>query len=235
VSILSNSPAGLKAPILCYVTDRKRLAAPPRSQDELSRLVAKIAQLVRAGVDWIQIREKDLTGKQLSSLTRDALRESRAARPAAEYSATRILVNDRVDVALAENADGVHLGENSLPVAEVAQFVKRPSSPEDFLVGASCHSIEGARSAAADRADYIVFGPIFATPSKAQFGQPQGVERLAEVCRMVSIPVVAIGGITLDNADACVGAGAAGIAAVRLFQDSRDPAGLIRSLRARRR
>ena len=235
MSILGNSPAGRKAPILCYVTDRKCLAGPPRSQDELSQLVAKIAELVRAGVDWIQIREKDLTGKQLSSLTRDGLRESRAARPAGEYCATRILVNDRVDVALAENADGVHLGENGLPVAEVSQFVKRPSSPEGFLVGASCHSIEGARSAAADRADYIVFGPIFATPSKAQFGQPQGVERLAEVCRKVSIPVVAIGGITLDNADACVGAGAAGIAAIRLFQDSHDPAGFIRSLRALRR
>lgn len=165
---------------------------------------------------------------------RDALREVRTAAPAGERPGTRILINDRVDVALAESAGGVHLGENSLPVAEVSRFVKRATFSGDFLVGASCHSIEGARSAAADGADYIFFGPIFATPSKAKFGEPQGVERLTEVCRAVSIPVVAIGGITLDNAGSCLDAGAAGIAAIRLFQDARDPTGLICSLRAMR-
>jgi thiamine-phosphate pyrophosphorylase len=159
----------------------------------------------------------------------------RSGERSSERSATRILVNDRVDVALAENADGVHLGESSMPVAEVARFVKRTASPAEFLLGVSCHSIEGARSAAADGAVYIFFGPIFATPSKAQFGRPQGLERLAEVCRAVSIPVVAIGGITLDNVDACLTAGAAGIAAIRLFQNSRDPAALVHSLHELRR
>jgi thiamine-phosphate pyrophosphorylase len=205
--------------------------------DNVSPLAAKIAVLAAAGLDWIQIREKDLTGKQLSLLTRAAHAAAcdRSVERSSERSATRILVNDRVDVALAENADGVHLGESSMPVAEVARFVKRTASPAEFLLGVSCHSIEGARSAAADGAVYIFFGPIFATPSKAQFGRPQGLERLAEVCRAVSIPVVAIGGITLDNVDACLTAGAAGIAAIRLFQNSRDPAALVHSLHELRR
>lgn len=207
----------------------------PQSADDLSRLAAKIAELAAAGVDWIQIREKDLTGQQLSSLTRAALREVRTASVAGQQSATRILVNDRLDVALAENAAGVHLGESGLPVAEAARFLKQRASQNPFLLGSSCHSMEGARSAAAGGADYIFFGPIFATPSKAQFGQPQGVERLAEVCRAVSIPVLAIGGINLDNARACLKAGAAGIAAIRLFQDAPDPSGLVASLHALQR
>jgi thiamine-phosphate pyrophosphorylase len=251
VSILSNSPsnrpAGRKAPILCYVTDRRSFAHSPQSRDDLSRLTAKIAELAAASIDWIQIREKDLTGKQLSLLVRDALREvravpiapERAGERASERFSSRICVNDRVDVALSENAGGAHLGENGLPVQQAARFVKRLKVPvnsrAEFLLGASCHSIEGARAVAADGADYIFFGPIFATPSKAQFGPPQGVANLAEVCRAVSIPVVAIGGITPESTGACLAAGAAGIAAIRLFQDSLDPAALIRSLHAMRR
>jgi thiamine-phosphate pyrophosphorylase len=98
-------------------------------------------------------------------------------------------------------------------------------------VGASCHSLEGAKSAASGGAGYLFFGPVFATPSKAAFGPPQGVERLAEVCRAIAIPVLAIGGITLENAGACLAAGAAGLAAIRLFQDASDPAATVRALR----
>jgi thiamine-phosphate pyrophosphorylase len=101
---------------------------------------------------------------------------------------------------------------------------------KSFLIGVSCHSLEAAQAAERDGADYIFFGPIFATPSKEPFGRPQGTESLEQVCRAVSIPVLAIGGITLDNAESCVASGAAGIAAIRLFQDAIDPIGVIQWL-----
>jgi thiamine-phosphate pyrophosphorylase len=100
-----------------------------------------------------------------------------------------------------------------------------------FLVGISCHSVQAAAAAARAGADYIFFGPVFATPSKASFGAPQGPQRLAEVCRAVALPVLAIGGITLENAPDCFAAGAAGIAAIRLFQDAKDLASLVSDLR----
>jgi thiamine-phosphate pyrophosphorylase len=188
-------------------------------------LAEKIAMFVAAGVDWVQIREKDLPARQLAALVREALRRTRTV------NSTRILVNDRVDVALAEGAAGVHLGESSLPVHEVKSLIRSRVSGRDILVGVSCHSLESAKSAATGGADYILFGPIFATPSKAAFGEPQGVARLAEICGALTIPVLAIGGITLENAGACFRAGAAGIAAIRLFQDATDPAAVMQALR----
>jgi thiamine-phosphate pyrophosphorylase len=225
VSRLNNSP---DRPILCYVTDRQDLRkADP--EDACEGLLHKVDVAAAAGVNWIQIREKDLSGKVCASLTREVLR--RAAKPsAAKAAATRILVNDRLDVALAERAGGVHLGENSLPIAEVRQFVDSLGPDKDFLIGASRHSLEAARSAAKDGVDYLFFGPVFATPSKAAYGAPQGLERLAEVCRAVSIPVLAIGGITLESAASCLAAGASGIAAIRLFQDAPSVVGALRSL-----
>jgi len=95
----------------------------------------------------------------------------------------------------------------------------------------SCHSLETAKAADESRADYIFFGPVFATPAKAAYGAPQGLERLAEVCRAVALPVLAIGGITLENASACLSAGAAGIAAIRLFQEAPEIARIVRALR----
>jgi len=183
-----------------------------------------------AGVDWVQIREKDLSGRDCGLLTREALQRA-AKSPASNASPTRILVNDRLDVALSEGAGGVHLGENSLPLPEAKRFVRAQALSRDFLIGVSCHSLDAARSAASGGADYLFFGPIFSTPSKAAFGAPQGLERFAEVCRAVSIPVLAIGGITLANASACLAAGASGIAAIRLFQDPRDMSSLVQSLR----
>jgi thiamine-phosphate pyrophosphorylase len=143
-------------------------------------------------------------------------------------------VNDRLDVALAEPSDGVHLGENSLPVEDARRLLlafRTHAFARDFLIGVSCHSPEAAKSAAAGGADYIFFGPVFATPSKAAYGVPQGLERLAEVCSSVNIPVLAIGGISLANAASCFSAGASGIAAIRFFQDSADPVGVVRALR----
>jgi thiamine-phosphate pyrophosphorylase len=156
-------------------------------------------------------------------LARFAVAEMRGA-------AARVLINDRLDVALAANAAGVHLGEKSLPLEIVIEW-RRSTGRKDFLIGVSCHSLEYARAAAKGGADYIFFGPVFATPSKAAFGAPQGIERLREICASVKIPVLAIGGVTSENARACIAAGAAGVAAIRLFQDSKDAAELATRLR----
>lgn len=201
------------------MTDRHALNAAPVSADsprnapavqEANLLGDAIRRASAAGADWIQIREKDLGGGALVDLVRSAVNETRA-------NGTRVLVNDRLDVALAANAAGVHLGENSLP-AEAVSAWRQSCRRTDFLIGVSCHSLESARAAERGGADYVFFGPVFATPSKAAFGAPQGLERLREVCASVKIPVLAIGGINSENTRECVAAGAAGIAAIRLFQ-----------------
>lgn len=211
------------------MTDRNSLSGV-EGREAQETLLSRIATAAAAGVDWIQIREKDLSGRNCGLLTRKALQRA-AKSPASNRAPTRILVNDRLDVALSEGASGVHLGENSLPLPEAKRLVKAQALSGHFLIGVSCHSLEAARSAAGGGADYLFFGPIFATPWKAAFGAPQGLERLAEVCRAVSIPVLAIGGITLANASACLAAGASGIAAIRLFQDALDMSSLVQSLR----
>jgi thiamine-phosphate pyrophosphorylase len=124
----------------------------------------------------------------------------------------------------------VHFGEESLPLEAAIEW-RRSSGRLDFLIGVSCHSLESARAAWSGGADYVFFGPVFATPSKAGFGAPQGIERLREVCASMEIPVLAIGGVNLENARACLEAGAAGIAAIRLFQDASDSAKLAAQLK----
>ena len=237
-------------PLLCYVTDRRALPTP----GEMARReeVVRIARAaISAGVDWVQIREKDLPTQALLELVRRAL-------DVAAGSPAKILVNDRLDVALAVGAAVIHLGGESMPVRSVVEWRRRglagapgghglsraeveekegwTSTPEgtvppDFLIGRSCHSLDEAQQAEHDGADYVFFGPVFATPSKAQYGPPQGVERLAEVCRALRIPVIAIGGIDVNNAAECFRAGASGIAAIRLFQETTDIAAIVRQLR----
>jgi thiamine-phosphate pyrophosphorylase len=182
-------------------------------------LLEKIEAAAAAGVDWIQIREKDLSGKDGAQLVRDALQrvEKSAATGAAPV---KVLVNDRLDIALSVGAAGVHLSDGGLPIVEVKRLVKSSSTSGEFLVGRSCHSLETAKEVESSGADYIFFGPVFTTPSKAVYGAPQGLKHLGEVCRAVSIPVIAIGGITLANSPDCLAAGAFGIAAIRLFQDA---------------
>jgi thiamine-phosphate pyrophosphorylase len=217
------------APVLCYVTDR-RLLPKIDAQGPREALLRKIEAAASAGVDWIQIREKDLSGRDSALLVGEALR--RVAKSAAGHAVpTRLVVNDRLDVALSEHAGGVHLSGQGLPVAAVKRLAVCCPDCQEFLIGVSCHSLEAARSAERDGADYVFFGPVFATPSKAVYGAPQGLERLAEVSAAVSIPVIAIGGITLENAAGCLRAGAAGLAAIRLFQQTQDPASLARALR----
>ncbi len=220
-----------RTPILCYVTDRKSLPVAPGLHNPA--LTERIAAAIASGVDWIQIREKDLSGSELSQLVRESL--ALARQPPRGDHPTRIVVNDRVDVALAEQAGGTHLSENSLPIENVAHWIgshAQRSGLQNFLVGVSCHSLDGAVQAERGRADYIFFGPVFATPSKTDFGAPQGLDRLREVCKTVSLPVLAIGGITRENASSCLEAGAAGLVAIRLFQDAADLSVLVKQLRA---
>ena len=219
------------APLLCYVTDRGSLAP---AASPLETLLMRIDAAIAAGVDWIQIREKDLSGGECAALTRAAL--SNASQSASlKGNTVKILVNDRLDLALAESAHGVHLGERSLPIHEARKLADepRPSSNSPFLIGASCHTLAEAQAAEAAEADYVIFGPIFETPSKVGFGPPQGLDHLARICEAVSIPVLAIGGMTLLNAPSCLAAGAKGIAAIRLFQDASDGLpSLVRALHA---
>ena len=129
-------------------------------------------------------------------------------------SNTRLLVNDRFDIARVAGADGVHLTSRSLP-----SNVVRSLCGDDFLIGVSSHSLETALEARAKGADFVVFGPVFETPSKQIYGAPQGLEKLREVTTALrGFPVLAIGGVDLENASDCFRAGASGIAAIRLFQ-----------------
>lgn len=174
----------------------------------------------------MQIREKDMPGKELLSVVREAVRDAagqgRAAKPQAPESAAKIIVNDRLDVAMAAGAAGVHLGGESLPVRETNRWRGAGNAPGDFLIGASCHGLADSREAESSGADYIFFGPVFETPDKLKFGPPQGLEKLGEICGAVKIPVIAIGGVNETNAEACLRAGAAGVAAIRMFQEARS-------------
>ena len=220
-------PVKLERPLLCYVSDRH--AVPASEQDARGALLDRIAAAAEAGVDWIQIREKDLSGKECATITRQAVQLAASSEATAR---TRVIVNDRLDVALATQAGGVHLGDKSIPPQEARRLVNLLDSEKDFLIGVSCHSLEAGKAAEHGGADYLFFGPVFATPSKAVYGAPQGLERLTQVCRAVAIPVLAIGGITLENSAACLSAGASGIAAIRLFQDAADMAAVVRALRS---
>jgi thiamine-phosphate pyrophosphorylase len=224
-----------RKPILCYVTDSRALdpgRAPSVGESSSKNngtvaaraLLEKIRNAAAAGINWVQIREKNLETQKLAELVRLAVAASQGTN-------TSILVNDRLDIALAAGAAGVHLGETSLPVETVAEW-RLSAGRAGFLIGASCHSPEAAQTAERAGADYIFFGPVFATPSKAAFGAPQGIERLRKVCRSVRIPVLAIGGITLETAHSCFDAGAAGMAAIRLFQESADLSDIVNRLRA---
>ena len=200
---------------LYYITDRHQLVSESISD--------RVQQAIRAGVEWVQIREKDLATRALLNLVQGAV-------SAAKGSATgaRVVLNDRVDVALAASAAGVHLGTRSLPVEVV-----RKIAPPDFVIGVSCHSLAEALAAEAGGADYVVIGPIYATPSKLQYGPPLGLTKLREVTGRIKIPVFALGGISLDRVKACIQQGAAGIAGIRIFQDCPSVEDRVRELRAR--
>lgn len=155
-----------------------------------------------AGATWLQVREKGLPSDVVYRVCREI--------KAHTGGRARLLLNDRLDIALAAQLDGVHLPSHGLPAAAVRRHV-----PAGFLIGCSCHS--RLEVEAASTADFVVFGPIFPTPSKAGLGPPQGLDGLAAVCRFAPCPVLALGGVTPDSVAACLRAGAAGVAGIRLF------------------
>jgi thiamine-phosphate diphosphorylase len=192
-------------PVLCLVTDRQRLEPAPSKEDALVGLVGAAAH---AGVDLIQVRERDLEGGPLTRLVRRCVEAVAGTR-------ARVLVNDRLDVALAAGAHGVHL-----PGHGVAAMRARRVAPRGFLIGRSIHhASEAARVAAEGGLDYLVFGAVFPTPSKTGVA-PAGVEGLAAAAAAVHLPVLAIGGVTSDRAHEIAHAGAAGAAAIAMFSES---------------
>jgi thiamine-phosphate pyrophosphorylase len=176
----------------CSITDRKL-----KSVERL---------LLSGGVDWVQIRDKELCARELMDLVRAV-----AALP--NPHGAKILVNTRVDVALAAGAAGVHL-----PAGSIAPSDWRQITPPGFLLGVSCHTMEEVARAEEEGADYVFFGPVFSPLSKTSDLPPRGLEELRRVSRAVKIPVLALGGITDENAADCVEAGAAGVAGISLFE-----------------
>ncbi len=203
--------------LLYYVTDRRAFGGDRATQ--IASLCRLIGQLVASGVDFVQIREKDLATRDLLALVERVVAMARG-------TATKILVNDRLDVALSTGAAGVHLGGQSTPPRRVRRIVAG-----EFLVGVSCHSLEEAFAAEAAGADYVLLGHIFDTPSKREYGSPLGLEKLREVVVSVRTPVLALGGITLKCAASCRETGAAGIAGISLFQSAEFAEARVRQIR----
>ena len=221
--------------LLYYITDRTAFRGDESSRRD--RLLEKIREAAWAGVDYIQLREKDLPTRDLESLAREAvsvIRERSQLR-------TALLINSRADVALAVQADGVHLRSDDISPHEVrtawskygagAPFDRlrvgsaRQNSPQGPVIGVSCHSSAEVARAAANAATFAVFAPVF----EKKNAHPTGLKLLKEAC-FANIPVLALGGINLANAHSCLAAGAAGIAAIRLFQDN-DTATVVKELR----
>jgi thiamine-phosphate pyrophosphorylase len=209
--------------LLYYITDRSQFHG-----DEHARrhgLLTKVAEAARAGVDYIQLREKDLSARKLETLAREVAAAVRENSPS-----TRLLINSRTDVALAAGADGVHLRADDVAPHEVCQVLEvsahRPLTTDRFLVAASCHTAADVFHSESEAADFAVFAPVF----EKKHVQPAGIAALREACR-AKIPVLALGGVNLENAASCLNAGAAGIAAIRLFQEN-EIEDVVRALRA---
>ena len=196
-------------PISYLITSGETTPQTTPGDKDFSRLLNLVAAAVAAHVNLIQLREKNLNTRVLYDLTLQAVRITRG-------SNTHLLVNDRADVARSAGAAGVHLTAGS-----IAAPVIRRTFGDDFLIGASTHSLDQARAARDAGADFAVFGPVFETASKRVYGEPLGLGKLAQVATtLMQFPVLALGGVTLDNATGCFRAGAAGIAAIRLMNDA---------------
>jgi thiamine-phosphate pyrophosphorylase len=188
---------------LYLITDRAAAARPP---------LDVVEECLGVGLRAVQLREKDLAVRELLTLAR-ALRESTRRHGA------RLLINDRADVALATGADGVQRTQVSLPVDAL-----RAIAPAGFLIGASAHSTPEAREAVEQGADFVVFGPVYDTPSKRRYGPPQGLTALEAVAHAVARPVLAVGGLTPERVPEVLAAGAAGVAVIGAIYAAARPA-----------
>ena len=220
--------------LLYYITGRSQFPG-----DEISRrrmLLEKIAEATRAGVDYIQLREKDLSARELEPLAREAVRVIREEEPLANrerQTATRLLINSRIDLALAAGAGGVHMRSDDISARDARQIAGLagylPLTTSHFFIAVSCHTRSDVDHAQSEGADFAVFAPVFEKPvfekpvfekKDAPATQPKGLSALREACA-AKIPVLALGGVTLANAASCLSAGAAGIAGIRLFQENK--------------
>ena len=207
--------------LLYYITDRTAFAPDEPTRRRL--LLAKISEATRANIDYIQLREKDLPTRDLESLAREAVTVISELKTENRELRTALLINSRTDIAIAAGADGVHLRSDDIsPQAVRNTWQKcvtgtpaRHLSPQAPLVAVSCHSPAEVAQAAAQGADLAVFAPVFEKGNAT----PAGLAQLVLACRE-KIPVLALGGITLENAHSCLETGAAGIAAIRLFQQN---------------
>jgi thiamine-phosphate pyrophosphorylase len=231
-----------ESPLFYYITDRA--AFPGDERTRRLRLLDKIAEAASHGVDYIQLREKDLPARDLESLARDAMSIiNNQLRTENSKRRTALLINSRTDVAMAVAANGIHLPAADVSPEEVRAAWKcgasvpfdmvragsaRELSRHDPLIGVSCHSAQDVAQAAANHATFAVFAPVF-EKKDSPATRPAGLDALREACR-AEIPVLALGGVTLQNAERCLRAGAAGVAAIRLFQDN-DISTVVRELR----
>jgi thiamine-phosphate pyrophosphorylase len=214
----------LKAPsgpvLLYYITDRRRFPGGPEDQKE--QLLRKIAECAAAGVDYIQLREKDLSIRALEDLA------AAAVKSLPPQTRTQLLINSRTDVALACGAHGVHLPANDLPASEVRAILSRAGNMNP-VIAVSVHSLDELSYAEAHGANFTVFGPVF---EKDGVKVKDGLGKLRQACHRshAAAPVIALGGITLENAPLCLAAGANGIAAIRMFQEN-DVVEIVRGLK----
>jgi thiamine-phosphate pyrophosphorylase len=222
--------------LLYYITDRK--AFPGNELAQRRALLEKISECARAGVDYIQLREKDLSPRELESLARKAVGVLTKLRTENRELRTSLLINSRTDVALAIKTDGIHLRSDDISPADARRIWQascgagtyaRESSQRKPLIAVSCHSPAEVIRAASDGADFAVFAPIFEKKDAANL-KSAGLASLQQACH-AKIPALALGGITLENARSCLTAGAAGIAAIRLFQEN-NVAGIVKQLRS---
>jgi len=239
--------------LLYYITDRSQFRGDERARH--CALLAKVAETARAGVDYIQLREKDLSARELEMLVREVVELVRE-----NSTSTRLLINSRTDVALAAGADGVHLRSDDVAPREVRRMLQlrqglkpallsaasgtaesralpntmkvsahRKPATDHFFVAASCHTAADVFQAESEKVDFAVFAPVFGKRGTAGT-PPAGLAALREACR-AKIRVLALGGVTMENAAPCLNAGAAGVAGIRLFQENRIE-DVVRALRA---
>jgi thiamine-phosphate pyrophosphorylase len=197
---------------ICLVTDRRRLVrAGAGAADARDCLLSQARSAVEAGVDLIQVRERDLESAALAALVAELLAITRR-------TLTRIVVNDRLDVALAVGADGVHLRADSIPIAAARRL-----APSGFLIGRSVHGV--AEAVEAGDADYLIAGTVFPSHSKDASHRLLGTDGLRAIVRSAAAPVLAVGGITADRLDAVAATAAAGVAAIGFFMRAADGIG----------
>ena len=202
--------------LLYYITDRKQF--PGTEPERRERLLQKIEEASRSGVDYIQLREKDLTSRELEQLAREAMRRLAGSK-------SKLLMNSRTDIALPVGAHGVQLRSHDVSPEDVRKVWLEAGARTVPIVAVSCHTELEVMAAKQSSADFVVFGPVF--EKSQQTGT--GIEALSVVSRH-PIPVIALGGVTVDNALSCITAGAAGIAGIRLFQEN-EVGEIVRALR----